>query len=423
VENSGQALTSWKDIAQHLGVAVRTAQHWERERGLPVRHFPGVKGRVTAEAAELDRWVVASSVKAEAGGKRRALGYVALAAVATAGVTTGTLLGWKLTAPHPGLLAACRLEGPALVATDAAGKELWRENLPAAREAASYAEEGGRPLALVEDLDGRPGAEILVNYDTVDRLSYPPALICYSGEGEEQWRYLPGRVVTDGYRRFSPAQVINRLLLVPAGREGGRLILVNSHHEESWPDRFVVLDAAGRRVGEYWHAGRLNHVAAADLDGDGTLEALLAGVNEGYQAATLIMFDLREVRGTSWNGDGDPYHLHGIEHGTERRRIVFQRTCVHKAQREGARPEVVSLRVEGNLIRVRIQELPEAPGAEVAYTLDRELRVIACEWSDRLKSLHRSLELEGRLDHPLTQAEMAELRHVRVALSRPEEGR
>ncbi len=49
-------LTSWKQIAAHLGVNVRTAQKWERERGLPVRRLPGGRGRVVVETAILDRW-------------------------------------------------------------------------------------------------------------------------------------------------------------------------------------------------------------------------------------------------------------------------------------------------------------------------------------------------------------------------------
>lgn len=51
-----QQLTSWKDVADYLGVAVRTAQEWEHEKGLPVRRMLGGKGRVSADPAELDHW-------------------------------------------------------------------------------------------------------------------------------------------------------------------------------------------------------------------------------------------------------------------------------------------------------------------------------------------------------------------------------
>lgn len=55
---AAKVLTSWKDIANHLGKSVRTAQRWERYLGLPVRR-PTRRpwGIVLATVAELDDWV------------------------------------------------------------------------------------------------------------------------------------------------------------------------------------------------------------------------------------------------------------------------------------------------------------------------------------------------------------------------------
>ena len=49
-------LTSWKEIADYLGVTVRTAQMWEQQRGLPVHRLPGPRGRVSAVVQELEQW-------------------------------------------------------------------------------------------------------------------------------------------------------------------------------------------------------------------------------------------------------------------------------------------------------------------------------------------------------------------------------
>ncbi len=49
-------LSSWKEIASYLGVGVRTAQLWERERGLPVKRLPGPRGRVYASVEALTIW-------------------------------------------------------------------------------------------------------------------------------------------------------------------------------------------------------------------------------------------------------------------------------------------------------------------------------------------------------------------------------
>ena len=53
----GSRLLSWKAIAHHFGVSVRTVQRWEHAEGLPThRHMHAVLGSVYAELAELDAW-------------------------------------------------------------------------------------------------------------------------------------------------------------------------------------------------------------------------------------------------------------------------------------------------------------------------------------------------------------------------------
>ena len=59
-----QFLGGWKQIANYLGMGVRTVQRYEREQGLPI-HRPAGKsaGSVVATKAELDRWVTAGSIR------------------------------------------------------------------------------------------------------------------------------------------------------------------------------------------------------------------------------------------------------------------------------------------------------------------------------------------------------------------------
>ncbi len=52
-----EVLSSWKEIARHLGKGVRTVQRWERCAGLPVhRPHPG-SGIVIADPREIDAWI------------------------------------------------------------------------------------------------------------------------------------------------------------------------------------------------------------------------------------------------------------------------------------------------------------------------------------------------------------------------------
>ena len=52
-------LTSWKDIALFMGKAVRTAQRWERDLGLPIRRRTGVRSEnlVALERSDFDAWM------------------------------------------------------------------------------------------------------------------------------------------------------------------------------------------------------------------------------------------------------------------------------------------------------------------------------------------------------------------------------
>jgi hypothetical protein len=56
-QKNDQLLTSWKEIAAHLGKGVRTAQRWEREIGLPVRRPAENRHIVVALATDLDNWI------------------------------------------------------------------------------------------------------------------------------------------------------------------------------------------------------------------------------------------------------------------------------------------------------------------------------------------------------------------------------
>ena len=54
---SGAPLQGWKEIANTLGVTVRTAQRWERDAGLPVKRLRNLeRSQVLATASDIDAW-------------------------------------------------------------------------------------------------------------------------------------------------------------------------------------------------------------------------------------------------------------------------------------------------------------------------------------------------------------------------------
>lgn len=66
----GWDLDGWKEIADALGVSVRTAQRWSRELdGMPV---DSLRGRVKASRAALRAWAERAGVVQRAGSSRDA---------------------------------------------------------------------------------------------------------------------------------------------------------------------------------------------------------------------------------------------------------------------------------------------------------------------------------------------------------------
>ena len=71
MEQSGERLDSWKEIAAYLKRGARTVQRWEREEGLPVHRLAhGTLGSVYAYRAELDRWWAQRSAEGASAGTR-----------------------------------------------------------------------------------------------------------------------------------------------------------------------------------------------------------------------------------------------------------------------------------------------------------------------------------------------------------------
>ncbi len=64
-----EVLSSWKDVAAHLGKSVRTVQRWEAELGLPI-HRPNKRQQriILAYPEELRQWVGAKLASARPNG-------------------------------------------------------------------------------------------------------------------------------------------------------------------------------------------------------------------------------------------------------------------------------------------------------------------------------------------------------------------
>lgn len=403
-------LSCWKEIADYLGVSVRTAQHWETERRLPVRRFSGEKGRVGADPAELDRWRQATHAKPRWWSGPRFLrlwagGATAVLLIAGAGYLLSTRKGPPARFHH---------EFESLVVTDEQRRELWHKTFPETFDRLTTPEGLlAYHKAWFGDLDGDGRVELLYTYSPASVETTGETLFCFSHDGREKWRFAPGGTVATRQGAFPRSYNGIAFRLLPPERDGTRRIVLTVHHSPRFPNQVAVLSHQGAVLGEYWHSGHLGLMELADLDGDGKPEILMAGISNGYKAATLLVLDPSNLGGASQEENLD-YQLQGLGPGREKARILFPRTCINRKFHEYG--VAGRLAVHGDSIEVAVSEGTTVRGEWnllVFYGLNRKLELADVVVNDPLKAAHRELEAAGQLDHSLTDKEISELRHLR----------
>jgi hypothetical protein len=381
-------------------------------RGLPVKRAAGQKGRVWTTTEELDRWQ-RQPLKPHFWASLAFARWTAIVASALLLIEVGVLAGLYaqrlLKGPPSRLLNASR----SLIVTDAQGHELWRKSFGGGFRAGETPE---RKLAFkgawFGDLDGDGHVELLYIYNPAFRELNGSSVYCFSDRGDVKWQFEPGHVVHTPHETIPPPFVADALVVI--GVEGNqKAVVVTSHHSVFHPAQVALLSPSGKLLGEYWHSGRLPRLEVVDLDGDGTQEILLGGISAGYRSATLVALDPSAVRGASVETESPEDQILGFAPAAEKARLLFPPTCVNRAL--DRYNEVGWLTVVPNGLRVLVWErrTPMSSFASVTYALDRNLQVTAVTASDRLRSLHRELEVSGQLDHPLTEREVQGLAKIR----------
>jgi hypothetical protein len=334
--NGENELSSWKEIASYLRVGVRTAQMWERERGLPVRRIPGPRGRVLANVEELEAWKnsgrepagdpPSQGPPAQRTNRRYLAAGIAVACLIPLLLAAFTLKRYML---GPGVPASYRIDRYGLTVLDLKGAELWRAEFSRQLDLRTYEAYPGR-FVWIGDLDGDGRREVLFVQNTGDPSGSTP-LICYSDRGAELWRFTPGRRVRSSTEEFAPTYSIRSFVVGSLHRRRPHTIVVTSSQTMYYPDQVVLLSSRGKLLREYWHSGHLFELQVADLNGDGTDEIYLAGVSNGWKAATLVVLDPDHFGGASQEPEAPDHQLLGFERGVERARVILPRSCLSRA--------------------------------------------------------------------------------------------
>lgn len=334
--NGENQLSSWKEIASYLRVGVRTAQMWERERGLPIRRIPGPRGRVLANVEELEAWKhsgrepsgdpPSQESPVQRTNRRYLAAGIAVACLIPLLLAAFTLKRYVLA---PGVPASYRLDPYGLTVLDSKGGELWRAEFRRQIDLRPYDANPGQ-FVWIGDLNGDGRREVLFVHYPGGTLQSAP-LICYSDRGVEIWRFTPGRRVRSSTEEFAPTYGVRRFLVRSFGRNRAQAIVVTSSQSVYYPNQVVLLSSQGKLLREYWHSGHLFELQVADLNGDGRDEIYLAGVSNGWKAATLVVLDPDDFGGASQEPEDPKHQLIGLDRGVERARVILPRSCLSRA--------------------------------------------------------------------------------------------
>jgi hypothetical protein len=163
-----------------------------------------------------------------------------------------------------------------------------------------------------------------------------------------------------------------------------------------------MVDANGKTVSEYWHSGNLTLLALMD-SGHGRQEILLAGISNGYRQATLVVLDPNAVKGASVEAARPELQIHGFGDAHERRRLLFPRSCVNRANERYN--EVVEMAATAAGVRIAVRESVTWTGLQVWYEFDRTLHLVSATPDDRFVTLHQTLFSQGQIDHAFSKTE------------------
>jgi hypothetical protein len=287
-----------------------------------------------------------------------------------------------------------RVEAGALITVDARGRELWQWQFETALATDAYSGLYRHRRCAFADIDRDGRIETLFAAWPLDFGERGTHVYCFSEGGELRWGPVAtGRYVRTDEKEYRPPYLISNVMAVPCGRERLTRVLVSNCHYAHSANQIALLEPLhGKLLSEYWHAGHLPCVTHADLDADGSEEVLLAGVNNGYGQATLVVFDSADISGASrqigrrWLG---------IPTGSERDVVLFPRTCLSELKPH-SRAVDMRLIPPGRMMVVVSEDIAEA-GTDglILYELDYHLNVLSAESDTRFRTLHRQRELAG----------------------------
>jgi len=226
------------------------------------------------------------------------------------------------------------VNGRVLAMLDQDGAAIWRFELPSRNpppfpDAADFE----RPRPIIADIDDNGNKELLYVVHDNDGSADADTVYCFGHTGKVRWTHQIGRELQSisTARAYPKHYTITWISVLHRATSAGGKILVGGHRGGSSIFCVELLTSDGKVVGEYYHPGWLWAMGLMDLDGDGTEEIILGGVNNAYgnlsgfdHPMTLVVLDSLHVQGQGPAPDTDDRHFQGLSSGNERAVLFFR---------------------------------------------------------------------------------------------------
>jgi hypothetical protein len=420
-------LSSWKEIADYLGVTDRTCRRWELTLRLPIHRMEGkTRSRTYAYKEELDVWRKTKLIGNPAANEnlgdahkswrarsrlaRTRNAYILLIATSVVVLAVAVFIFRSL----PGQPSDFSINGSKLIILDQKGKKLWDfdtgvEKLwPEQRyrrrfqiRASSPEGRPWLPYIVIKDINVDGKVEVLFTVKTIDEYD-EGILYCFSKNGQKLWQFSAGEKLQFGKQEYSADYRIYGLDTVDLDNNGDHEIIILARQAIHSPTELIVLDAKGKNLGSFVNWGSFVDIACIDLDADGKKEVMIAGENDEYGEGFLAVFDSTKIKGAS--PQTEKYACRNCDPGSERYYILFPRTDVDRIlapDKEGI-DEIRFLKDD------RIQLLMSR--SRIYYELDFDLHVLEVKGSDYFRGQHREFFAAGKISSNLDDSYYESLR-------------
>ena len=408
-------LDSWKEIASYLGCTERTAQRWEKEKGLPIqRLYDSSRSPVYACTDDLDQWQERPAAPENNDGEPLTppsprftwRDFSNPRVLITGGLLIVIIATISLTSQSPNHIPVARFEvsGRTIAALDAEGHTLWqrtcREPIPSEMEYKRYdifnnaTMKPNIPYCFV-DLNGNGHTELLRVSGFPDSAHRTPwHLECWNEQGERLWTYTPGEATNFGTRQYDDSWPLG-FTTDDLDGDGSPEIIIAAHHVDFFPAKLVILNHLGQEKGVYYHSGWIRSVTFQDLDGDGYREILGVGTENATNRGCLFVLDSRHVHGCSPSDDTAHHRFRGQPPAVEKFYCLFPRD-----------PLSLISDVFGHLDRIWLQGKQLHIASDylrdsiIFYTLNKNITLTQVDYSSSYLPACNKLDPTTRLRYP-----------------------